>query len=134
MERNSHFWENSFGIFTDCGPLDIAVMLDSSGSVGSNGWRSMLDFIKLLLNDIPVGPSRNLISLISFGNEATMHFPLSQYMNKNDISNALDVIPWKNQWTNTSGALREMRRTVFVSAAGDRQNTPNLGTTCIPLI
>ena len=134
MERNSHFWENSFGIFTDCGPLDIAVMLDSSGSVGSNGWRSMLDFIKLLLNDIPVGPSRNLISVISFGNEATMHFPLSQYMNKNDISNALDVIPWKNQWTNTSGALREMRRTVFVSAAGDRQNTPNLGKTCIPLI
>ena len=108
-------------------------MLDSSGSVGANGWRSMLEFIKLLLNDIPVGPSRNLISVISFGNEATLHFPLSRYMNKNDISNALDVIPWKNQWTNTSGALTEMRRNVFVSTAGDRQGIPNKGTTCLPL-
>ena len=113
---------------SDCGPLDIAIMLDSSGSVGANGWRAMLDFIKLLVNEIPIGPTQNLISVVSFGNEATLHFGLPQHMSKNSLLNALDVIPWKNQWTNTSGAITMMRRNVFESYAGERPGIPNLGT------
>ena len=102
-------------------------MLDSSGSVGAGGWRAMLDFIKLLINEIPIGPTRNLISVVSFGNEATLHFGLPQHMNKNGLVNALDVIPWKNQWTNTPGAITMIRRSVFEGPAGERPGIPNLG-------
>lgn len=127
-EKESHFLFNiKKNTFSDCGPLDLAIMLDSSGSVGANGWRAMLNFVKDLVREIPIGPSDNLLAVVSFGNEATLHFNLPHYMNRNDMLNALDVIPWKNQWTNTSGAITMVRRNVFEAPSGERQGIPNIG-------
>ncbi len=54
----------------DCGPLDIAVMLDSSGSVGATGWRSMLDFVKILVNDINIGSAKWVANEFSFSEQS----------------------------------------------------------------
>ncbi len=114
-------------LFTDCGPLDIGIMLDSSGSVTFDGWRKVLGFVQSLIREIPIGPSRNLVSLITFGNKATCNFLLQEHINTNELINHIDPLPWLDQWTNTSGAITMLRRNVFNTRNGDRDGITNIG-------
>jgi hypothetical protein len=40
---------------------------------------------------------------------------------------AIDAIPWKDQETNTSGAIRAMHEEIFIPLRGDRRGVPNIG-------
>ena len=96
-----------------CGPIDLVFLLDSSGSIGKENWPKMLTFVKTMSSKLMVGQDRVRIATISFGNEATLHFGLDSYTTLMETEEAIDLIRWKDQYTNTGEALRVMENQVF---------------------
>lgn len=91
------------------------------------GWLRLLEFTKALINPLKIGRRGVQVSVISFGNRATIAFYLNEYTNKQDIFAAIDEIPWKDQETNTSGGIRTMHEQIFIPERGDRRGVPNIG-------
>ena len=96
-----------------CGPIDLVFLLDSSGSIGKENWPKMLKFVKTMSSKLMVDQDRVRIATISFGNEATLHFGLDSYTTLTETEEAIDLIRWKDQYTNTGEALRVMENQVF---------------------
>ena len=51
----------------------------------------------------------------------------SSFDNTSSVFDAIDAIPWLDQNTNTSGAIRFMHDTMFTAANGARDGVPWLG-------
>ncbi|KAI0225936.1 Zinc metalloproteinase dpy-31 [Lamellibrachia satsuma] len=111
---------------TMCGPVDLAFLIDSSGSIGKVNWPKILNFMKMFSSKLTVSPDRARISVISFGNDATLHFRLDSHTTLKSTEDAIDQIRWKDQWTNTGAALRVIKNDVFKWEHGDRSNAPNV--------
>ncbi len=86
----------------------------------------MINFCKAIAQQLPINTNNYLIGAVSFGNEATLHMKLGQYNYLDGVTNNLGSIPWKDQWTNTSGGLWLMRTSVFSDQNGDRPYAPNI--------
>lgn len=109
-----------------CSQADIVFVLDSSGSIKREHWGSVLSFFKFVVGQIPVGFYNTRFGSVTFGNEATIDFQLNTYNTTEDIVKAIDRIAYKDENTNTSGALWKMRSIMFTSLNGDRKNAPNI--------
>ena len=60
------------------------------------------------------------------GNEATLNFYLSNFTDRQSLSNAVRNIAYGDGHTNTTGGLRLMRTAIFNGSYGDRPNIPNV--------
>lgn len=110
-----------------CDVADMVFVLDSSGSIGSNNWVKVLEFVKSFITDVNIGPQNVQVGIVTYGNRASLQFNLNTYTNASQMLEAIDRIPWKDQATNTSGGVRFMHQTMFTTAVGDRDNAPNIG-------
>ena len=96
-----------------CGPVDLAFLIDSSGSVGMSNFAKMLTFMKTLSGRLTVSPDRARIAVVSFGTEAILHFGLDSHVTLKSTEADIDEIRWKDEWANTGAALRMMKDHVF---------------------
>ena len=97
---------------------EIVFALDSSGSIGIDNWLLVLNFTKNVIRGFTVGPNNVKIGLLYYGNYATLAFHLDEHNSTEDLLTAIDRIPWKDQKTNTSGAIRVMREEMFTARRG----------------
>ena len=74
-------------------PVDLAFLLDSSGSVDDDdrdGWRRMLDFVSSVIRQFDVGDSTAHVGLIRYSDNAEVIF----YLNYSRLnSSLLPVVP-----------------------------------------
>lgn len=122
-----HFLSAADPAGPDCSQADIVFVMDSSGSVGNDNWQLVLQFVKNVVDNLDIGSYATRVAAITYGNRATPNFYLDTYDNKADIKNALDGIRWKDQETNTSGAIWYMMANMFTRERGDRARAPNVG-------
>jgi uncharacterized protein YegL len=108
-----------------CGNLDIAFLLDASGSVEDVNFQRMRKFARDFINELTVGPANTQVALVSYSSYAKLDFNLNTFQSNAAVLAAMDSLPWWNQMTNTSGALRIAGTRVFGTAA-DRPESPNL--------
>jgi len=97
----------------DCGPIDLAFLIDSSGSNGKRNWWKMLKFMKALSSKLMLSPGRARISVVSFSIGATLHFGLDSHVTLKSTEYAIDHIRWTGFWTNIGAGLRVMKDQVF---------------------
>ena len=98
----------------DCGPVDLAFVIDSSHSVGKNNWQKMLKHLKTLSGRLTVGPDHARIAVVSFGKEATLHFGLDSHVTLMSTQAAIDRIRWKDgSEQNIAAGLKVMKNKVF---------------------
>ena len=109
-----------------CGKADLIILLDSSGSITEENWYKVLDFAKEIVDNFAIGPDDIQAGVLSYSNRATIAFHLNDYDNKRDIFRAIDRIPYKDQETNTSGAVRTMYEQMYTFAKGDRASAQNI--------
>ena len=110
-----------------CDRADIILMLDASGSIGLDNWYKITNFTRNIVNAFNIGPDKVRIGVLSYGNLADIAFHLNTHRNRQSILAQMRDIPWKNQETNTSGAIRTMRTQMFIPERGDRLEVPNIG-------
>ena len=102
-------------------------LLDSSGSIGIDNWYKVLNFTQEIVNSFTIGPDNVQVGVAWYSNRASIAFHLNQYDNERDVLRAIGSIRYKDQETNTSGALRTMYTNMFSNTNGDRPNAQNIG-------
>lgn len=116
---------------TQCGFLDLAFVVDHSGSISDNdegplpNWNYILQFMTSIVQGLQIGYDFNRVAIITFGNDAEIDFDFAHSSNKQDLLNAITNLTNTGGNTNTTGALRLMRQSVFVS------QRPNAARVCV---
>ena len=87
---------------------DIAVVIDDSGSIteaGSGNWPLVLNFVKDTIYGLEIGPDKTQLAAVTFHNTGELQWDLDDYMNKNDLLDAVDKIKYWGGGTNTTGKM-----------------------------
>ena len=108
----------------------MVFVLDSSGSITGENWELVLNFIKDVISNISeIGPFHTPVAVMSYATKVSNCFNLNTYSNKEDVLDAINNanFPWKDEETNTSGALWYMREKLFSLDYGARKRAPRLG-------
>ena len=108
----------------------MVFVLDSSGSITAQNWQLVLNFTKDVIGNISdIGPFHTQVAVMSYATRVSNRFNLSTYSNKDDVLDAINIenFPWKDEETNTSGALWYMREKLFSLEYGAREQAPRLG-------
>ena len=110
-------------------PLDVAFLLDVSGSLYQDNYAKEKQFVKNVINAQTVGKDDALIGLISYSNEATSHAKFSDNLNKAQLSRTIDDIPFEGNSTRIDKALETARTQLFTEQNGARDNAKRV---CMP--
>ena len=104
----------------EVGALDLFYLLDDSGSLTEQNFNITKDFVYNITQNLPVGPDRVRIGLITFEYEIRIRFFLNTYSTAEEVLEAIESIPYVGVGTNTSGALEDVRIKGFIESNGAR--------------
>ncbi|XP_041423473.1 collagen alpha-6(VI) chain-like isoform X1 [Xenopus laevis] len=101
---------------------DIIFLVDSSGSINSDDYETMKEFMESMVKQAEIGPDRVQIGLIQFSSETKEEFPLNRYRRKDEIQSAIRGIQQLSQGTLMGEALK-YALPYFSASKGGRVNT-----------
>ena len=112
-------------------PLDIAIVIDQTKSVGKGNYDTMLDSVKSLIDKYDVGDSETHFSNVTYDKDAKVRVSLNdkEYHSKEALQNLLDEMKENDKLgspTRTDKALKIVGEEVFVEENGDRSESPNV--------
>ena len=120
-------------VSSDCEniPLDIAIVIDQTKSVGKGNYDMMLDSIKSLIDTYDVGEDKTHFSIVTYAKDAEVRVSLDdpKYHSNEALEDLLDEMKEKDKLgspTRTDVALKTVGEEVFVGENGDRQESPNI--------
>lgn len=105
---------------------DIVFIVDSSGSVGDEDFRKVMDFVYRTIDSLDIKSGLYNIGLITFSDQARIEFYLNSFTTKEEIENATASVRYIYGSTHTAMALHTARQTLFTEENGDRPDAPNL--------
>ncbi|EDO40880.1 predicted protein [Nematostella vectensis] len=107
-------------------PIDLAMVLDSSGSIGKKDWVKLLEFTKSVVDAYSVSEEATHVGVITYSTEATLDIAFDKYsgveMNSVNLKKDIDIIPQKNNLTFMDKALELANSVLFTEARGMRPN------------
>lgn len=100
--------------------------MDSSSSIGRTDFAKQLDFVKNLVRQFDVGPTKTQFSVVSFSSSVWDEFRLNRYTSKTQTLGAIARIPWHTGNTYTEQALDHVTSYSFQHSHGGRANATKL--------
>ena len=100
--------------------LDLAFVLDSSGSVGVSNFQMTKQFAENVTNTFAVGAQETRVGAITFSAFANISFQLNSFTNRSEIVQAIRDIEYFGASTNTADALRILRLNLLTTEGGAR--------------
>ena len=112
-------------------PLDIAIVIDQTKSVGKRNYDTMLDSVKSLIDKYDVGDKETHFSIVTYSGDAKVRVSLDdkEYHSKEALQKLLDEMKKNDKLgspTRTDKALETVGKEVFVEENGDRPESPNI--------
>ena len=112
-------------------PLDIAVVIDQTKSIGESNYDMMLDDIKSFIDKFDVGEDKTHFSIVTYAENAKVRvsFDDPKYHNKEALKVLLDDMKEKDKLgspTRTDRALKTVGEDVFGEENGDRPESQNI--------
>ena len=112
-------------------PLDIAIVIDQTKSVGERNYDKMLDSIKSLIDKYDVGEDKTHFSIVTYAKNAKVRVSLDdpKYHSNEALNKKLDEMKENDKLgspTRTDTALKTVGEEVFDSWNGDRPGSPNI--------
>ena len=108
--------------------MDIAFIVDSSGSIGRTNWERMKRFLKALVSRLDVSPSAAHIAAIAYSNRPEVVMRFNGVQSTNQINQLLDGMRFQRGFTYTDKALLLADSDVFQSSTGMRSNVPKVSS------
>ncbi|XP_045208537.2 collagen alpha-1(XII) chain-like [Mercenaria mercenaria] len=105
---------------------DIIFVLDDSGSVGTTNFRHALDFVRSIVQQIEVGPTKAQIGLLSYSTHPQVGWYLNRFDNKVDVMSAVNKVHYLGGVTHTNEALETVRTQLLTPQHGDRSTAENV--------
>ncbi|KAL4226368.1 hypothetical protein ACF0H5_014351 [Mactra antiquata] len=112
----------------ECGSalVDLAIVVDSSESVGYDNWNTLKDFVEGLIKNSEVDEGRTRIAFETYRHNVTLEFKFNDYLRKANMLAHLRYVDYVRGSSNAGDALKMLTNEVFTSEAGDRHNVPNI--------
>ena len=112
-------------------PLDIAIVIDQTKSVGKRNYDTMLDSVKSLIDKYDVGDEKTHFSIVTYSGDAKVRVSLDdkEYHSKEALKKLLDEMKENDKLgspTRTDKALKAVGEVVFREVNGDRPESPNI--------
>ncbi|XP_013390182.2 sushi, von Willebrand factor type A, EGF and pentraxin domain-containing protein 1-like [Lingula anatina] len=109
--------------------VDVAFLVDESGTVGEAQFQKVLQFIHNMVNtSFNVSKDAVRVAMITFGTGYKVQFILRDTTNKTDVLNKIDAVAYQGGGTDTSLAIR-LARVAFLNPlrpAGARKGIPQI--------
>ena len=93
--------------------IDLAFLIDGSGSVGKTNFRRCLSFIQNVVRSFKISPRHTRIAAEVYSSSPRRTFPFTRYRNQNQVLRAVGSIRYPYGGTNTGKALWDVLRYLF---------------------
>ncbi|XP_034426297.1 integrin alpha-M-like [Hippoglossus hippoglossus] len=103
---------------------DIAFLLDGSGSVFSDDFKTMKNFVKTLVR--PFVGKDTQFAVVQFSYDVTVELNFRDFFSSGQWESKIDGIRQKYSTTNTASAIAYVVQNVFTSAGGSRPNVKKI--------
>lgn len=117
----------SFLVFSRCrNPVDVAFLVDSSGSLGKEGFRKQKDFIKAVTQTLDISYSHSRAGVITYSDRASVAIAFSDYIHKEEFNIALEALPYHGKTTRIDKAIVKASRELMTRRRGRREDIPGV--------
>lgn len=107
--------------------VDIAFVVDSSGSIGRTNWERIKRFLKSLVSKLDVSKSATRIAGVSYSNDPEVVMRFSNFQGTDQVNQVIDGMRWQRGFTHTDRALLLADRDLFQTSNGMRgPNVPKV--------
>ena len=107
----------------ECRPvLDIAFIVDSSGSIGRSNWERVKRFVKALISKLGVSSSGTRVAAIAYSTNPELVTRFSSYQGTDHVNRLIDRMRFQRGFTYTDKALLLADRDLFQRSNGMRSN------------
>lgn len=111
----------------ECRPvLDIAFIVDSSGSIGRSNWERVKRFVKSLISKLDVRSSGTRVAAISYSTNPEVVTRFISYQGTDHVNRLIDRMRYQRGFTYTDRALLLADRDLFQRSNGMRSNVPKV--------
>ena len=102
--------------------LDIAFMIDTSGSLDTSDFRRAREFVKTIVYGLTINSdgSGARVAALSYSKSVDLQFDLNDYYNKEKIIRKIDKLTYFGSGTYTHLGLRTLESKVFQTRYGAR--------------
>lgn len=109
-------------------PLDIGVIMDRSGSVGSQNFDQAKDFVISLVHKLQISSHGTRIGIIPYHSSAqvSVRFSDVQHQTPDAMTKLIQAIKYTSGNTRTDIAIELANSQLFSSAGGMRSDKPNV--------
>ena len=114
---------------SDChSTADVVFVLDASVRSVSDAtnWQTKLDFLQDIVEQLDIGTNAINIGLVTFSADARAEFFLYQYVNRDEVNQAISTVTLSANGTNMAAAIKVMRQSLFRQRSGNRKNSPDV--------
>ena len=105
-------------------PLDVAVLMDSSGSISRRNFQVFKRFIKSIITGFEISEDHTHIAIIEYSTKASVQLKFNDFtgraLNRNNVKGRVHRIPHVRGKTFIDRALRLANEEVFTEKAGMR--------------
>ncbi|XP_061188805.1 uncharacterized protein LOC133196978 [Saccostrea echinata] len=109
-----------------CG-LDLVFLVDESGSVGTDHFQMLKDFIFKIIQFLNIDPHTDQVGVVTYSTTPQLEFYLDTYPQQLYLYEAVQNISFNHPGlTLTSRGLRFVRENLFNGTNGDRTGHPNV--------
>ena len=107
----------------DCSPLvDIAFIIDSSGSIGRTNWERMKRFLKALISRLDVSPSATHVAAVAYSTNPEVVMRFSSKQDTDEVNRLFDEMRWQRGFTYMDKALQLADNDLLQTSNGMRPN------------
>ena len=99
--------------------MDLVIAMDESGSVGSQNFEIMKQFVKDITSHFVVSYSTTRVAVVTWSTQTTLQFDFNEYINNEGVKKGIDVIGYSGGQTATGDALNFIRTKVFLQSPSD---------------
>lgn len=112
-----------FSLDKECSPLlDIAFIIDSSGSIGRMNWERTKRFVKAVISKLEVSPSAAHVAAISYSTNPRVVLRFNSFQGTLQVNQVFDDMRWERGYTYTDKALLLADSELFQTSYGMRSN------------
>ena len=108
--------------------MDIAFVVDSSGSIGRTNWERMKRFLKALVSRLDVSPSATHIAAIAYSNRPEVVMRFNGIQSTNQVNQLIDGMRFQRGFTYTDKGLLLADSDLYQSSNGMRSNVQKVSS------
>ena len=96
--------------------MDVAFILDSSGSIGRTNYLKQKEFVKQVARSFGVAPGQSQAAMVLYSSTASVQARVGQYATAEEFAKAVDALPYERGRTRIDMALDLASTDIFPAA------------------